>query len=73
MRLNPPAPFIWTPRQPIDPRGQLADPRGRGARKEKPNRWFLFRRVVTLSDVPTKAELSITVDGRYVAFVNGKE
>ncbi|MEY3234646.1 MAG: hypothetical protein RL230_1917, partial [Pseudomonadota bacterium] len=73
MGLNPPAPFIWTPRQPIDPMGQIAAMRGGVARTEKPNRWFLFRRVVTLSDVPTKAELSITVDGRYVAFVNGKE
>ncbi|WP_395781673.1 alpha-L-rhamnosidase N-terminal domain-containing protein [Aquidulcibacter sp.] len=73
MRLNPPAPFIWSPRQPIDPMGQLAAPRGRGARKEKPNRWFLFRRVVNVSDVTSQAEVSITVDGRYVAFVNGKE
>lgn len=73
MRLNPPAPFIWSPRQPIDPMGHIAAMSGGGARADKPNRWFLFRKALTLAETPTKAELSITVDGRYLAFINGKE
>lgn len=72
MRLNPPAPFIWSPRQPIDPMGHLATkPRG-GGRPEKPNRWFLFRRELTLEGTPISADMSITVDGRYIALVNGQ-
>ena len=36
------------------------------------NRWYLYRRTVSLSCAPTKAEAQITVDGRYQLFVNGE-
>ena len=66
------APFIWTARQPIDAFGYwnqfLA---GVQRRDDGRNRWFLFRRAVTLPASPDAAELTVTVDGRYQLFVNG--
>ena len=73
MRFNPPAPFIWTSRQVIDPAGQFKAMRGGGQRSEKPNRWFLFRRIVDLDSQALSAQMSITVDGRYIAYVNGTQ
>jgi alpha-L-rhamnosidase len=67
------APFIWTPRQPINPNGHLAA-LGRGrARNELPNRWFMFRRIIELTGDVRAADISITVDGRYILYVNGHE
>ena len=65
------APFIWTPRQPIDPLGFLALHDGRPARDDGPNRWFLFRTTVTLDALADEAPVHVTVDGRYMLYVNG--
>ncbi len=66
------APFIWTVKQPIDPGGVIRlFVGGRKIREEKPNRFFLFRRRVTLPRAPGSARLEVTVDGRYQLFVNG--
>jgi hypothetical protein len=65
------APFIWTPHQPMDPRGFNAMHSGKPPRSDGVNRWFLFRRRLDLSD-PRGGALSITVDGRYIAWVNGE-
>src|SRR5215469_12133793 len=46
---------------------------GAVARPNEKNRWFLFRKAVRLPAAPTAAPLSITVDGRYVLYVNGAE
>jgi hypothetical protein len=64
-------PFIWTPRQAIDPRGSRAVYLGEPPRDDGKNRWFFFRRTVNLAAKPDAAELSITVDGRYQLHVNG--
>ena len=65
-------PFVWTPRQEIDPRGSRSVYLGAPRRPAEKNRWFFFRRIIELTAKPDKAELSITVDGRYHLFVNGK-
>lgn len=72
MRNRPP--FIWTPKQPIEPMGFLsAMGHGTGAgRNDGVNRWFLFRRVFDLPENADRAPLNITCDGRYQLFVNGK-
>ena len=67
------APFVWTPRQAIDPAGFRKHYLGADARPNEKNRWFLFRKIVRLPAAPTAAPLSITVDGRYVLYVNGAE
>src|SRR3984885_12299551 len=64
-------PFVWTPRQEIDPRGSRAVYLGEPRRNDEKNRWFFFRRIFELAAKPSRAELSITVDGRYHLFVNG--
>ncbi len=66
------APFVWTPRQEIDPNGSRLHYLGAAARPNEKNRWFLFRKTVELGDAPTNANFSITVDGRYILFVNGE-
>jgi alpha-L-rhamnosidase len=71
MSLIPP--FIWTPRQAIDPNGARLHYLGANARPNEKNRWFLFRKTVSLAEAPASAPLSITVDGRYVLFVNGEK
>ena len=64
------APFVWTPRQAIDPRPAFASTTsGADARPNEKNRWFLFRKTVRLAAAPTAAPLSITVDGRYILYV----
>ena len=73
MTQNLRAPFVWTPRQPIDPRGYRLRYLGRDARPNEENRWFLFRKRVDLAAAPRAATFSITVDGRYVLFVDGAE
>jgi alpha-L-rhamnosidase len=67
------APFIWTPRQAINPNGHLSALTGGAARSELPNRWFLFRRTLELTGGFDRSDLSITVDGRYVLYMNGTE
>ncbi len=65
--------FIWTAAQPIDRevtfRSLLRD--GPVRRDDGVNRWFLFRRTFALPGAADEADLSITVDGRYVLYVNG--
>jgi alpha-L-rhamnosidase len=65
-------PFVWSPRQEIDPGGGRRVYLGAGGRPFEKNRWFLFRKRVELPARPAAAPLSITVDGRYVLFVNGE-
>lgn len=65
-------PFIWTPRQPIDPIGYRAHYLGKGARSDGKNRWFLFRKTVDLPAAPTAAAFDITCDGRYLLYLNGE-
>ncbi|MFI4933330.1 MAG: alpha-L-rhamnosidase N-terminal domain-containing protein [Caulobacterales bacterium] len=67
------APFVWTPTQPIDPTGHRRHYLGAEARPNEKNRWFLFRKRVELAAAPTAAPLSITVDGRYLLYVNGAQ
>jgi alpha-L-rhamnosidase len=67
------APFIWTPRQPIDPTGHLTALLGARRRDELPNRWFLFRRTLEIDATIISSDISITVDGRYLLYVNGAE
>ncbi len=67
------APFVWTPRQAIDEAGFRKHYLGADARQNEKNRWFLFRKTVRLAAAPTAAPLSITVDGRYILYVNGAE
>ncbi len=67
------APFIWSPRQPIDPAGYRKYYLGAAGRPNEKNRWFLFRKTVDLAGQPEEAPFSITADGRYVLFVNGRE
>lgn len=66
------APFIWTPRQPIA-ENWLTASRDLPARDDGKNRWFLFRTEVELEAVPATAPADITVDGRYILYVNGEE
>jgi alpha-L-rhamnosidase len=65
------APFVWTPRQAIDRRGYRKHYLGAEARPNEKNRWFMFRKSVRLDGAPSRASFSITVDGRYVLYVNG--
>jgi alpha-L-rhamnosidase len=69
---EPRAPFIWTPRQPIDPAGFRAVYMNLQDRPAEPNRWFFFRKLIELDAAPGGAETQITADGRYVLFVNGE-
>ena len=68
------APFVWTPRQAVDPGGYRKHYLGAAeGRPNEKNRWFLFRKIVSLGGAATSAPLSITVDGRYILYVNGAE
>jgi alpha-L-rhamnosidase len=67
------APFVWTPRQPIDPMGFRKHYLGAEARLNEKNRWFLFRKTVRLDGTARRAPFQVTVDGRYVLFVNGAQ
>ena len=64
--------FIWTPRQPVSAQGYRAVYLGEPRRSDGQNRWFLFRRALALPAAPSKADISIAVDGRYRLFANGK-
>jgi alpha-L-rhamnosidase len=66
-------PFVWTPHQEIDPDGGRRVYLGDRARPFEKNRWFLFRKVIDLRAGPEAAKVSITVDGRYVLYVNGRQ
>jgi alpha-L-rhamnosidase len=71
--MHRPAPFIWTAKQRIDPLGYWNQFFGGVTRRDDGvNRWFLFRRAVTLPAAPDAASLTVTVDGRYQLFVNGR-
>jgi alpha-L-rhamnosidase len=65
-------PFVWTPDDDIDPTGGRRVYLGQGERPLEKNRWFFFRKVVELPGKPRAAPIKITVDGRYVLFVNGQ-
>ena len=66
------APFIWTATQSVDVGGVFrAFLLGTLRRDDGTNRWFLFRRIVTLPSAADAAQLTVTVDGRYQLFVNG--
>ncbi|MES3021612.1 MAG: hypothetical protein V4857_08485 [Pseudomonadota bacterium] len=67
------APFVWTPRQPIDENGFQAVKGRLPARDDGLNRWFLFRNTFSLERVPANVPLDITVDGRYIVYVNGAQ
>lgn len=67
-----PAPFIWTPRQPIA-EDHLRAIKEIPGRDDGRNRWFLFRTTVDLDSVPSRVPTDITVDGRYLLYVNGRE
>lgn len=66
------APFIWSPRQPIA-ENHLKAIKEIPNRNDGVNRWFLFRTTVDLTTVPTEALTDITVDGRYLLYINGVE
>ena len=66
------APFIWSPRQPIAADVNIAL-RDKSPREDGKNRWFLFRTMLELGQVPATASTDITVDGRYLLFVNGQK
>ena len=67
------APFIWTAKQPIDAAGAFRVFFETPARRDDgKNRWFLFRRRFDLPGPADAAEVTITVDGRYQLFVNGR-
>ncbi len=65
------APFVWTPTQAVDRQGYRKHYLGAEARPNEKNRWFLFRKTVRLDAAPSRARFSITVDGRYILYVNG--
>ncbi|WP_092276788.1 MULTISPECIES: alpha-L-rhamnosidase N-terminal domain-containing protein [unclassified Duganella] len=67
------APFIWTPLQSIDPMGFQAVKGHVPQRRDGYNRWFLFRTLVEIAQTPDSAPVDITVDGRYLLFVNGEQ
>jgi alpha-L-rhamnosidase len=64
--------FIWTPHQPVNPLGFRAVYLGAQRREDGQNRWFLFRRKISLPTHADQAPISITVDGRYLLTVNGR-
>jgi hypothetical protein len=67
------APFIWTPEQLPDDRVSFVKLLREGSprREDGCNRWYLFRRSFELASPPDEAMLRITVDGRFVLYVNG--
>lgn len=68
------APFIWIAQQKINHdltfRQFVSQEPVR--REDGVNGWFLFRRRFSLPSQVEKADLSITVDGRYKLYVNGR-
>ncbi len=67
------APFIWTAKQPIDAAGAFRVFFETPVRRDDgTNRWFLFRRRFTLPAAADAAEVTVTVDGRYQLFLNGR-
>ncbi len=66
------APFIWTPKQPIA-ENHLQAIKEIPHRDDGKNRWFLFRTIIDLDVVPSEAFTDITVDGRYMLFVNDEQ
>ncbi len=67
------APFIWISDQEANGdvtfRSLIRD--GAVRRNDGVNRWYLFRRPFDLPAVPDDASMDVTVDGRYMLFVNG--
>lgn len=70
--MKPQYPFIWSPQQSINSIGFLASNRHGPPRSDGVNRWFLFRRALTLPAAPQAAITHVTVDGRYRLYVNGR-
>lgn len=67
------APFIWTSDQKTDDEVSFRSLIGNGAtrRHDGVNRWVLFRRRFDLPADPDAANAKVTVDGRYMLYVNG--
>jgi len=66
--------FIWTPDQAIRPEAfEEAFVNGVRRRDDGQNRWVLFRRVFHLAQTPGQAQMRITCDGRYRAYINGMD
>ena len=65
---------MWLPDQRIDHSAGFLTLRGAPLRREEEgsNRWILARGRFRLADGPGRAELAITVDGRYRAWLNGR-
>lgn len=68
------APFIWTSDQPADATVTFRSLISEGAvrRDTGVNRWVVFRHRFDLPSVAGKADVNVTVDGRYRLYVNGK-
>lgn len=67
------APFLWTPRQPIDEMGFQAVKKDQPERDDGQNRWFLFRATADWTPGDGAVPFDITVDGRYLLHVNGRQ
>ncbi len=67
--------FIWTPDQEIASQLAFNEIIGQGPvrRDDGQNRWYLFRRTFSLANAPDVAALNMTVDGKYILFVNGEQ
>lgn len=67
------APFIWISDQVADDDKNFRTLISNGAvrRDDGVNRWYLFRRRFELPSMADEAVLEMTVDGRYMLFVNG--
>ncbi len=68
------APFIWISDQEVNEDVSFHSLIRNGAvrRNDGVNRWYLFRRQFDLPAVPDEAFMNVTVDGRYMLFVNGR-
>lgn len=67
------APVIWTSKTQVEPFAHWTVFFGGPKRREEGcNRWFLFRRRFSLPAAPGEATATVTVDGRYQLFVNGR-
>lgn len=61
--------WVWVPEEPIKPIGFL----GATINPKAPEAHGLFRRQISLENVPERVPARITADSRYLLFVNGQE